>query len=388
MTKAGIAAAKSKGSLNYLFLVFLVSLAYIFVVVGGLFSTQALRLQGIPLNPLFYSVPLVFLAALFERYRQAFWLCCALYAPLFLFLFLGYINGGQNDYGFEKLDNVIFVSLAASSCFTFALMRCGVVATLKAFIFLMLFILLLTLTYKLHFGFMDRSIRFFLNGPIVFGWVMGFSSIVSVYLYRELRSRKYILFALIFFMACLWSASKGPLVALILSLGIFFIIQKDWKCLLGYLSVVAVFGLGAESLANIPGLERLSAISRMMNRETGDSDYGSVGIRLESFADSLGMIIANPYSGVGLGLWGKYSNTGLEYPHNVALELMSELGVFLGGGFFLVVLLVSVCSGFLGVMVFIYFSLCLSFSGDSTYLRYLLFFLIPFFLHKNASNPS
>ncbi|ANF26721.1 O-antigen ligase family protein [Stutzerimonas stutzeri] len=385
MTKASLAADQNESFLDRLFLLFLVLLAYAFVVVGGLFSAQTIKLQGIPLNPLFYSVPLVFLAALFRGFRRTFLLCCALYAPLFLFLFFGYINGGQNDYGFEKLDNVVFVSIAASSCLGFAALRYGILAMLRTLILSMIIVLTLTLMYKMHFGFMDRSVRFFLNGPIVFGWMMGFSSIISVYLYKEVHNRKYMLVALIFLMACLWSASKGPLVALILSLGVFFIASKDWNFFIGYLTIVAVLVFGAEFLANIPGLERLSAISRMINKETGESDYGSVGIRLESFGDSIGMITANPYGGVGLGLWGEHSNTGLEYPHNVLLELMSELGVFAGCGFFLVILLLTVRSGFLGVVVFTYFALCLSFSGDSTYLRYLLFFLVPCFLHKNVS---
>ncbi|WP_410913694.1 O-antigen ligase family protein, partial [Pseudomonas sp. SIMBA_068] len=64
-----------------------------------------------------------------------------------------------------------------------------------------------------------------------------------------------------------------------------------------------------------------------------------MGSRLELYLDTLRIISQNLWGGVGLGNWQYYNQSNFIYPHNLILEILSELGVLLGGGVLIYILL-------------------------------------------------
>lgn len=357
-----------------LLIFFLVVLYYAVVVVGRVLPVETLTFSGVSLNfvaVLFSVIGLCF----FKQYRLVLVCSIACCLPLFSLLFFSFLVGGQSDYALEKIDGVIFSSLVAASFLGLAMVRYGKKRTLDSYLFLMLFILGLTVLYKGYYGFLDRSVRFLLNGPIVFGWVMGFSCVLALYMFSVFSERKYLFLVIVFILGTLWPVSKGPILAVMLSAGFVFFKASGLKGVFYYLFCAIGFLVIINFVSELPGFERLSAISRIAQSQTGEGDYGSVGIRFEAMKDSLNMLSEHPYFGVGLGEWGGHSSSGLSYPHNVIFELFSEMG-WVAGTLFLAILIIFICcSGFLGFLASVYFLLCMSFSGDITYLRYLLSFL-------------
>src|SRR5690606_3743121 len=70
------------------------------------------------------------------------------------------------------------------------------------------------LIYKGTLGLDDRGVRFFINGPIVFGWIMGWNFLICLYLFfKGFRRWLVACGAVAFFLAVLWTQSKGPLIA-------------------------------------------------------------------------------------------------------------------------------------------------------------------------------
>ena len=120
--------------------------------------------------------------------------------------------------------------------------------------------------------------------------------------------------------------------------------------------------------------QRFYAIYRVITGDVSDVDYGSVSVRREMWLESLILWIDNPLLGAGLGNWSVYIDPILKYPHNWFFESISENGLF-----GVVILMVLICYLFYKVpgysRFFIgYFMICLSFSGDASYLRFLFFY--------------
>ncbi len=237
-----------------------------------------------------------------------------------------------------------------------------------------LVILVLTLFYKAKYGFVDRDVRFFINGPIVFGWLMGFCALTVLHgvIHGMLRWR-WLAVLSCFIIAALWTQSKGPLLAF----GVTSALVLLWNLGRSRTYLVSGFfvGFAIAVMALIPEDfgSRFLTIARVFMGAADEGDYGSVGYRQEAWHDAVKMFLEHPLMGVGVSNWQFFSRVGeLQYPHNVFLELGAETGL-------LGLLAMTGALGYLvlrssgwGRITIVYFAICCSFSGDFSYFRFIV----------------
>ena len=320
-------------------------------------------------------------------------------------LLFGFVFAMFRRVGFERAFLVILISLAGFLTFqisraqdldiaidkidgfliggalTYVLFKLGLAKNsfrfLNGYAFVSLLVLFMTVAYKFQFGFFDRQVRFFLNGPITFGWLMSMSALISLYLASVNKQASLYFVFLAFATAIFWTGSKGPLIGLFLSsVYLLFVSGRlSRNIFIVLLSFVLIYMLGQFGL--IP--ERLLAIQNIFTGQGANADFDSIGIRGQMLVDSFGIFQSNPITGVGIGNWAfntgspEYFQLGLYYPHNLIAEMASEFGVvgllvFVGALLFCI----SRC-GALGASLVILFVICLSFSGDMSYWRFLFF---------------
>jgi len=226
-----------------------------------------------------------------------------------------------------------------------------------------------------NFGLDDRTVRFFLNGPIVFGWLMVYASIMSITAFLALGSFYYLLFSGLFFCAVIWSASKGPLLSFFSGIISLFLLTRRfallWVSFFFILSAFFLIRYGA-----MP--DRLASIERFLLFENEQSDEGSVLLRQHMWRSSLDIIRERPLLGTGLGNWYFYTpvfslaREVVYYPHNILLELLSEHGFI---GFFYILFLffaiLTSSSSMLSRTLMVCGFTGLLFSGDLGYWHFL-----------------
>ena len=290
-----------------------------------------------------------------------------------IFLSIGALRSEDPLYAFEKFDAFVIVTVFAFAISSKLIQIFGQSRFWRAFIFSALFLLFLTIIFKLNFGFFDRSVRFFINGPIVFGWLMGLSALVS-YL-RFLRTNRYLFLLLsgVFAAAVVWTLSKGPLLALLVAS--LYVSSGDKRgrtiLIVGAVFLIAVGSVFFEQIWTLLSESRFSALLRIAQAETTTSDWGSVGIRQIMFFDAFQKFLTHPMLGIGLG---NYQYEIFFYPHNEHLEVFLELGIFAGMLHLFSVLWFLYKSNMEYRAIIIFFLICSSFSGDMGYLRFIYVF--------------
>lgn len=276
-------------------------------------------------------------------------------------------------YAQKKIDSAFLVTPLISIAAAELTARNGIARALKLFLLVALAFLAMTILYKLQSGLFDRQSRFFLNGPIVFGWLMGLNCLLALHLYlTEKRPIHWLAAAAAFALAVLWTASKGPLLALVLTLGFLLASRLNWR------SVMALTGLPAAAYFLAPrflpetALERFGALDRLLSGQTTGADAGSIGARTEAFGDAIAIFLERPFFGVGLGNFQFGSSTGLLYPHSVVPESLAEMGLIGAFALIFVSARILISTSTLGRLVLVYFAVALSFSGDLSYIHLLL----------------
>lgn len=316
-------------------------------------------------------------------YASSYFFVCAL-------IFLPRLPGSENvHYAIAKSSDLLFGTILAFLLGSRLLLRHGWNRFYSAMIMSGLLILSLTVLYKAIFGFWSRDVRFFLNGPIVFGWLMGMMTILSILMWERTSRRIFLLVAFPFFFSVVWTASKGPLIACLAILvgrpllGLIFRRRGRHRALL-----LLVLVLTSSLLAWIEFGERIydtrfGATMRFVQGDVQERDEGSVGVRMLMLAETMDAVRERPVSGIGLGNWDSYSSAGFQYPHNQHLEILVELGaiVFI---FYVSFLALGLFMGEPDLRWLVIFLLLVgSFSGDIAYLRYPLFFLLLAILVRN-----
>lgn len=291
------------------------------------------------------------------------------------FVLLQALRTTSPDITLLKLDGFLIAGWSVFLLSALGVQRYGF-GFIAQFVNIGLTVLLLTIAYKLATGFWDRQTRFFLNGPIVFGWLMAVMALFSLHLFIERKRWLFILLIAVFFAAVLWTQSKGPMVGVFVAMATYLMNRGKVGMFLLSITVLVltIFILLEYNL--LPS--RFYALYRALTGEITDLDFGSVYIRRMMLTESFEIFQQYPIGGVGLGNWSLHSLTALQeghftYPHNIAGEILAEHGLIGGTVFGGSILFTFLQCAPLGRAVFILFMISLMFSGDMQYWRFLLF---------------
>src|SRR5690606_5077343 len=162
-----------------------------------------------------------------------------------------------------------------------------------------------TIIYKVIFGFWVREIRFFLNGSIVFAWMMSFYSLLSFYLFKTLNRKIYIFLTFVFFLAVLWAESKGPILGYILAILFYLSYQSKFFVKLLLVIGLSILFIFSEKIIDFLdfylGDTRFGALLRIIKGDVSNQDSGSITIRQDMVSESYNIFYNNFINGIGLG---------------------------------------------------------------------------------------
>jgi hypothetical protein len=244
---------------------------------------------------------------------------------------------------------------------------------------IMFLVLVVTALFKASVGgVMDRDIPYLLNGPIVFGWLMGLGALCSVYVLTLERSLFNALICICLSLGVLLSGSKGPILSfafsaifLYFTVGGFTFTKLRLIAGLGLLAIAAIF---LSDSANSLSESRFGLLVDIYDNGINYSE-GSVGVRLAAHESAVGLIQENIMTGIGPGRFAEHDPM-LMYPHNVHLEVLLEYGLVIFTVYALFIIFGITQGDPLIRSIVLFFVICMSFSGDVSYLRYLLPFLL------------
>lgn len=290
------------------------------------------------------------------------------------------------EYAIAKIDGALLSTCIGSALLIRSYKLHGRFTTHDAILHFAIIVLSLTFAYKYQHGITDRTVRFFINGPIVFGWFMGLCVILSLDQYRQQRKLRHLFYIILFASALIWTESKGPLLATASAL--IFYLARGSQGRLAVVSIASLVAILAWMLVEYEpaSTNRLSALTRILHNDTTEIDEGSVGIRKKLVSDAWNQFLESPVIGIGLG---EFSYGEFTYPHNQHLEVFLELGLVAGIAHALFLFVAFARADHCTRSVLLLFTIATSFSGDIPYLRFIyLFALTAITLHiRHSRSP-
>lgn len=246
---------------------------------------------------------------------------------------------------------------------------------LDLWIYCALLILFITILYKINYGFFDRSVRFFLNGPIVFGWLYATFSVISIYQLTTNPSLKRYLFSIFFVLATLWTLSMGPLIALFF--GIFLIVilnlRLSYRLIMNIILLMILMYISFIYIQDSRIGERLELILN-----AGLLNYYQSSPRYQFVMHSINLLENNYLFGTGID---SFSYMSFTYPHNIIFNLLLDGGIIYTSIFLVLLIIIFTSTNNLGKVILLMSILALMFSGNTTYLRFI--FILPITLIFN-----
>lgn len=242
------------------------------------------------------------------------------------------------------------------------------------------FTIAVALIYKIASGGMwDRQIRFGLFGPITYGWMIGAYLVLKVAYNKKTGLRSHWIEYGVLGCNLIWCGSKGPILAVILSI---IILNRDrfvkniLAISLGVVLVYVSILMQPESnLRVLQGFEKLIDLILSDKIILADADQdGSIMIRLLFWTETIRLIMSELFLGIGVGNWGIYFpyETDEMYPHNIILEILVENGLFVSIAIFVIAIILHLMNNKKTYLMYyvIFFILALQTSGDISYIRY------------------
>lgn len=300
-------------------------------------------------------------------------------------------------FGIEKASTLILSGTVAFLLFSIAIDRVGL-KTFCALIACMLAgLLIVAVLYKLRAGFFDRKVSFFVSGPIVFARLMAIGCLLSIFAFRGVTR---LIAIVVFAAAVFWAQSKGPVLALFVTLlaYVFHALGKGWRFVVvgvvGAGLVIGVYLLETRAI-DLEALGRLAVLVQIVSGDTSvisdAANVGSLGVRFEMWKESIDLLVRAPF-GVGLGGWatGVTFYSDMSYPHNLILELLNEGGILIGT-FALIPFCIFLFGSRNNIYYFCAFFLLIAqmFSGDLGDARFLLVFsFLAFFVRPQADTRA
>ncbi len=361
-------------------------IGYLLIASGGIGIGQEFSLNRIAFLPVWSTAFLLLMILLFSRELVVPTPLILSYIIVSVYLGIQVLRTDNIALAANKIDGFLIGGIAVFFIFYVGMRVYGEKFT-DHLIIVSIGVLLLTVLYKLNFGFWDRGVRFFINGPNVYGWMLSFAAMLSIHRYIQTNNKVYFLPPLIFMVAIFWTQSKGPMVALTGTIFVYLFFTKNINRLL-FLMIIGsliVFFLFTNDL--IPS--RYLAIYRYIVGEEIFSDFGSIGSRQLMIEDGIRIFRENPLFGVGIANWDSYTQLSRygesAYPHNIFIEVIAEHGI-LGVIIFSVLSLITFFySSVLGRIVMILFLFCLTFSGDMEYWRFIFALPLALTSYKNIN---
>lgn len=300
----------------------------------------------------------------------------AIFLTISLFFLLQLFRTSNLESAVSKFEGAVLASIIV-----FALTRLSQMLSgdrfEHAFVRVAFAVLALTVVYKMNFGFIDREVRFFLNGPIVFGWLMGIAAIICVKLFTARQQIGMLFVATIFFVAVYWSGSKGPLIALFCATGFIFLRHRDPSRFVQITCLALAIGTLVFLFPELVP-PRFYAIQRVFLGQLIEDDFGSIGARLEMWSGAIRLFAEHPVVGIGLGNWSNRFESNFtqdflfNYPHNIILEVLSEHGSVGAILFLFVFWRIFSNTSEVGKVIFVFSLVALLFSGHAAYWMFLI----------------
>lgn len=352
------------------------------LILGSVFFEPRLPLlDSFSINQLLLFLSIIYAASIYKgKFINALIVGIVVLIPIYIPLAANIL--GSSEYGIEKGVNLYIITLLSFSIFYISYEKYGLEETFKVIVEVIFIVMIMCILYKLLFGLFNRNVSFILFGPIVFGRLMGMGLIISLFVLEGMKREIY---CFLFMFSIIISFSKGPILAIFIV--VFWLMIKNKKhfeiIITALLLSVLFFFL--EDVYNWSQSSEYYSLARVLgvvftlvsgDDVTSGANYGSVGSRLDMYTYSYEMIKSNPL-GVGLGNWSNYvSVEGMQYPHNLFLEVFTEMGVFFGAvflAFFIIPLFFSVA---LIKAIVLFFMINQLVSGDILDARYFLFFSV------------
>ena len=166
-----------------------------------------------------------------------------------------------------------------------------------------------------------------IGGPNVTTRILFFSLISGLYMYKSRQIVLYLIFSALMFIGIVVVGSRGGMVAAFICLAIMLFIEIckfklirikgffSMKKIIGALSVIYIFSLFSEYIGRV-------FESRFMNLLVNKVHYAGRDVLYER---SMQLIVEKPIFGYGIN--GYTVMTGGNYPHNIFLEIMLDIGV-------------------------------------------------------------
>ncbi|ODS30773.1 MAG: O-Antigen ligase [Candidatus Scalindua rubra] len=183
------------------------------------------------------------------------------------------------------------------------------------------------------------------GGPIVFSRIVGLSIIILVVFFKKLRELiptiPLVALIILLLTAQISTLSKGPLLSLFVTIAVmilFFGRQTQRTKLVRNIVFVMVVGSFIVSL-----MFYLDMTERYFLDPFSDISYVSYGRRIQHYQGSMAAFFHSPVLGIGLGDFKAFGH-GFDYPHNIFLETLAELGI-IG-----IIVLTAIIIGFFSLM--------------------------------------
>jgi len=242
--------------------------------------------------------------------------------PPILFLYFNY-----SDFGLDKYFNFIFIVIPLVIIFLEKFKYDDV----RVFFNILLgFIIALSLIGLFVVLSSTDRLSVLGGGPIVFARWMNVGLIILFFINQSRINKKSFLLMFFFLVLSLAAGSRGPILSLLITFFVYFIFNfhKIFIKLLLLFSIIisiAFFSGITKSFLDVGKIERLVT-----------KDNKSKDARMVFAFRSIDLLTHYPF-GVGLGNWQTYLNrikpTHLlkhQYPHNLVLEIFTELGILSG----------------------------------------------------------
>jgi O-antigen ligase len=242
------------------------------------------------------------------------------------------------------------------------------------------FAFIITFLFKASVGgIMDRDTPYLLNGPIIFGWLMGLGGLCAAYLYFFERKLMMLFFCIVLSIGVFWSGSKGPIIAYAISMFFLYFFVGGFafaklKIVLVIIFLVVLLGVWFLDFQNFLSASRFGLLVDIYENGINYSE-GSVGVRLAAVKFAFSLFQESPFLGIGPGGFAEYDSI-LMYPHNIHLEILLEYGLLVFLPYIFLVGFGLLNGSILIRSLVLFFVICMSFSGDFSYFRYLLPFLL------------